>query len=203
MYICNKWPRQTFWPIFSGSIIEAIGIGLLAWACSTRGHANVNGMMGLAGVGTGLRFMPVTLHASGIWPSRLAPILSLMSFVMPFGGTISIGMMSAVFTNKFNIGIAHVFSGSEYVSNLHSATSLDAITHLPLEIQEQIRVAAAKAVMWAFISLVPFMVISAICSAALGNVWVVNQGKSSKTEEKDRSGEVVYGSYLKALVQVR
>ena len=32
MYLCNVYPRQTFHPLLLGSVIEAVGVGMLAWA---------------------------------------------------------------------------------------------------------------------------------------------------------------------------
>lgn len=57
-FMCNGWPRKTFPPIFLGSILEMLGIGLLAWALWTEHNPTVYGMMALTGVGTGLRIMP-------------------------------------------------------------------------------------------------------------------------------------------------
>lgn len=57
-FMCNSWPRKTFPPIFIGSVIEMVGIALLAWAIYTEHNPTVYGMMALTGVGTGLRVMP-------------------------------------------------------------------------------------------------------------------------------------------------
>lgn len=56
--MCSSWPRQTFPTIFLGSIVEMIGIGLLAWGIYSEHDATVYGMMAVAGVGIGLRLMP-------------------------------------------------------------------------------------------------------------------------------------------------
>src|SRR6201992_1247020 len=101
MFMCNVFPRQTFYPLFAGSVLEAVGFGVLTWATSTRKSALVSAMMAISGGGTGLRFMPITLHAAGVWPNRLASVMSLMDFALPFGGTLAIAIMSAVFYNKF------------------------------------------------------------------------------------------------------
>lgn len=61
MAACNFWPGQTFWPLWIGSMVEALGIGLLIWAVTTQEAGLVNGIMAVAGLGTGLRFMPGTL----------------------------------------------------------------------------------------------------------------------------------------------
>lgn len=44
-----------------GAVIEAIGIGVLAWAMWEERDGLVYGMMALTGVGVGVRFMPSEL----------------------------------------------------------------------------------------------------------------------------------------------
>lgn len=100
MAFCNAWPRQTFLPLFLGSVLEAVGIGLLAWALSTRHVGTIYGMVALSGVGTGLRFMPGTLHAVGFFPpEKVASVVSLMGIAMPFGGAVALTVMTTVYNN--------------------------------------------------------------------------------------------------------
>ena len=209
MFICNKYPAQTFLPIFSGSIIETVGIALLAWAVTTRRRPLVNGIMALSGVGTGLRFMPNTLHATGIWGSRIAAIMSVLSFCAPFGGTMAIGIMTSVFSNRFDSGVAalvpEISQSMRNGTELKDIANLDAIQNLPAIAQDGIRSAAATAVMWAFISILPFMVLSVIAAACLGNVWIKKRSKTK--EEGGEAGEVgeavLYSYYLWSVVRVR
>ena len=58
MFMCNIYPRKTFVPILLGSVIEAIGIGVIAWALYSEHTPTIYGMMALTGAGTGLRMMP-------------------------------------------------------------------------------------------------------------------------------------------------
>lgn len=58
MFMCNVYPRKTFVPLALGSIVEAVGVGILAYALWTEHTSTVFGMMALTGAGTGLRFMP-------------------------------------------------------------------------------------------------------------------------------------------------
>lgn len=99
MLFSNAWPRGTFLPLFLGSTIEAVGIGLLAWAMSTGRVACIYGMVAFSGVGTGLRFMPGTLHAVGFFPDSVASIVSLMGVATPFGGAVALTVMSTVYNN--------------------------------------------------------------------------------------------------------
>ncbi|KAF2496036.1 MFS general substrate transporter [Lophium mytilinum] len=199
MFLCNVWPAQTFTPLFFGSITECAGLAALIYAVSVRHRALVNGMIAIAGVGTGLRFMPLTLHVAGIWPTRLAACMSLMSFVFPFGGTIGISMMGSVFSNKFDEYVGKITPPSGRPAyNPHDLQNLTTIASLPAGVQEEIQNAGAQAVKWAFISIMPFMLLSIIAAALLGNVWIKKGGSG----DKNKKGGVIYGSYLLALVKV-
>lgn len=58
IYACNVWPLQTWFPLFVGTLIEPLGVTLLAVAIN-QGHLPwVYGMLALTGVGSGIRFMP-------------------------------------------------------------------------------------------------------------------------------------------------
>lgn len=56
-------------------------------------------MVAFSGVGTGLRFMPGTLHAVGFFPDNIASIVSLMGIAMPFGGALALTIMTTVYNN--------------------------------------------------------------------------------------------------------
>lgn len=128
MVLCNTWPRQTFLPLLLGSVLEAVGVGLMAWALYFENKSVIFGMMALAGAGTGLRMLPGkllpllpqnrgktetdcrpsntlflslagSLHAIGFFPDHIATVVSLMAVAMPFGGTLALTIMSTVFNN--------------------------------------------------------------------------------------------------------
>ncbi|ODH21702.1 hypothetical protein ACO22_05625 [Paracoccidioides brasiliensis] len=213
MFACNVWPLQTFAPLSFGTLVETIGVALLTWAVTTRNLSVINGMMVVAGVGTGLRFMPASLHAAGIWPDKLAAAVSITRFCIPFGGTIALAIMGSVFNNKM-AGIFQMSSGSRSGgSDTNSNQSLDDISKLPPGVQESIRNTGKNAVMWAFVSIIPIMAISFVTGMFLGNVWI--KKKSDKSAEQNQqndpapaadddehiaSNEVVYSSYLWALL---
>ena len=52
MFFCNVWPKQTWFPLMGGSILETVGFAVLAWALHTERVSVIGGMMGLAGAGT-------------------------------------------------------------------------------------------------------------------------------------------------------
>ena len=96
IFLCTVTPRQTFWPLFSGTIVETAGIAALTYAIHERNSTLVNVMMGIAGAGTGVRFMPSNLHLAGMFRDRLAPVYSLLRFSLPFGGTLALTIMGSV-----------------------------------------------------------------------------------------------------------
>lgn len=218
MYLCNRSPGQTFWPLLLGSVEEAAGLGALTWAVSASRSSIVSGMMVLTGAGTGLRFMPASLHVAGVWPDRLAPAMSLMRFAMPFGGTLGLTIMNAIFNSKFTSAISSLSipSSSENIGsvNAQDVQSLDAIADLPSALQATVREAGRSGVEWAFISILPILGLSILACLVLGNVWVkptarkekekVASSTSSGQDEKGNTGAstVVYVPYLYALLKV-
>ena len=199
MFAANVWPRATFWPLWLGSALELLGVGLISWAAGSSGADGVlQGMMALAGAGTGLRLMPATLHAAGTWPERLAATISLMDFAQPFGGTLALTVMGAVFNNKIAASDLGAYVGA---AGAHAAASakggdaglVDALAALPPEAKAAAQAVFADAVRWAFVGILPFMGCCVIAATLLGNVWIRVKGRS------DGASEVLYGSYLAAL----
>ena len=103
--------------------------------------------------------------------------------------------------------------------NLHNQAALGAINELSPAQQEEVRRQGAEATMWAFVSILPFLGLALVASAALGNVWiskreknaaaVVEQGQGEKKTNQQAEqafaaagsgGEVLTGVYLVALL---
>lgn len=211
MYFCNVWPAQTWFPLSLGTTIEAIGIALLTWAVTIRNTSVVNGMMVVAGAGSGLRMMPGVLHMAGIFPDKLAPAMSLMGFAFPFGGTLALTIMGSVFNNKMSDVFNPTGSGSGGFDIHSSGQSLDAIKDLPDDVQEYVRNTGKDAVMWAFISITPIMAISLVAVLFLGNVWIKSKKAKEVLERVEQEGtheegiissEVIDSSYVWAVCSV-
>ncbi|KAL7932083.1 major facilitator superfamily domain-containing protein [Trichoderma chlorosporum] len=217
MYMCNRSPGQTFWPLLLGSIEEAVGLGVLTWAISASKPKIVSGMMVVTGAGTGSRFMPASLHVAGVWPERLAPAMSLMRFAMPFGGTLALTIMNAVFNSKFTSATSSLALPTSGGISAQDTQSLDAIGQLPSALQATVRAAGRGAVEWAFISILPILCLSILACFVLGNVWVKPPAKKDKAADSTSSGQasggqssekedtgattVVYVPYLYALLK--
>lgn len=100
MFLINVWPRQTIPALLLGSVASAVGMTVLPWACQTDNTPLIYGMMALTGYGVGMNANPGSLHGLAFFPGMTAPISCLVSFAVPFGGTIALTIMSAVFNNR-------------------------------------------------------------------------------------------------------
>ncbi|KAK6532091.1 hypothetical protein TWF694_003253 [Orbilia ellipsospora] len=208
MFICNVYPKQTWLPLFFGSWIEPIGLGLLTYALRTRNVAMVNGFLALSGVGTGIRFMPGTLHAVGMEPKRIARVVSLMGFVLPLGGTLGLTMMGSVFNNKLSEGFANIGAGSAGLDGKdtgRSASSIDSIQSLPQPILGMVEDVAKNAVVWSYISILPLVAAGGIVACFLGNVQITSTNPEDMVEDENghRKGEIVDEPYLFWLLKHR
>jgi hypothetical protein len=204
MALCNRWPRQTFSPLLIGSIVEGVGLVLLTYSVSIRNTTMVKVFLAVAGAGTGLRFMPVVLHAAGVWSTRIPAMQSLLSFMLPLGETIGISMMGSVFSNKLATFLSQINThDADVLLPTSGPPSLDLLNSLSPAVKQDVQNAAARAVMWALISVLPFIGLSIVASAFLGNVWIgkaEKEGKVGKPERGAEQGKVMYGVYLLALV---
>ena len=177
MFLCNIWPKSTFWPLFFGSTLEPLGVGMLTWALSHGRIRVVDGMLGFAGVGTGLRIMPSLLHVVGLRSRFKARGLATMSFTLVFGGTVGIAIMASVFNNKLSqyvSGVAHI--------NPHNTSSVGGIDSLPPGLQAQVRAEVSDAVFWAYVSILPFLSLAGALVFFLGNVKITAQKQDSHGE---------------------
>lgn len=88
------------WPsVFLGTLIEAVGLGLLGWAIYAERLTAIYVMMALVGLGSGLRFMASPLHGIGLYRDLRASVIGLLAVAIPFGGTLGLTVMSTVFNN--------------------------------------------------------------------------------------------------------
>lgn len=181
MFACNVWPLQTFITLFLGVLIEPLGLTLVALALDRGGMPFIIVTLVLTGVGSGVRFMPGTLHGIGYYPHQIASVVSLMSLMISLGGTIATTLMMNIFNNTLNQGGINFGSGS---------SSIDGIAGLGSAEQEYFRDRAKRGIVLAFYALSSFGWLGVIFTLALGNVTIGKKGKANK---------VVKGSYLGSL----
>ena len=180
---------------------------MVVYAIHTQNTSLINGMMAITGAGTGLRFMPATLHMVGVWPEKIAPAQSLMRFAQPFGGTLCLTIMGSVFNNKF--AQSSVVSGGAAGGDIdvHDTNSLAFIADLPADAQRSVRMAGKDAIMWAFIAVLPIMGLSLVTGLFIGNVWIKPKPKTDEEQrnalqDESSHSEVIYVPYLWALLKV-
>ncbi|RFU32690.1 hypothetical protein B7463_g3645, partial [Scytalidium lignicola] len=166
MYACNVWPRKTFWPLLAGSFIEALGVTLLCWALHHGKEGVIYGMIGLSGVGTGLRFMPINLHGVGLFPNNIASVTCMLAFAMLLGSTLSMTIMGTVFNNKSSLS----FSSNTTSTSSTSNSTISSLNSLPTDLEASIRKNARDGVVWAFVSIIPFLWLCVLAALSLGNV---------------------------------
>ncbi|KAI1340138.1 major facilitator superfamily domain-containing protein [Xylariaceae sp. FL0016] len=177
MYLCNRWPRQTYHPLLLGSVIEALGVGMMAWAIHHNHTPTILGMIALTGVGTGLRFMPCTLHAIGFFPNDISPVVAIMGVAYTFGGTMGLTIMTTVWNNVYDPAL------------------------LP---EAAAKATARDGIVWAFVALVPFMVVCIIASGLLGNVHVTKGTKTDASGQTTTADPVLtHGVFLLAAWRAR
>lgn len=191
MFACNIWPKQTFFPLFVGSMLEPLGVGMLTWALAHGRISVVDGMLGFAGVGTGLRLMPGLLHAVGLRSRFKARSLAVMGFSLNFGGTIGIAIMGSVFNNK----LSQYVSGAAVHINPQATSSIDSINALPPVIQAQVRAVVKDAVFWAYVAILPFLSLGGVLAFLMGNVKITSQQQDAQGDFAN-IGNVVEVPYL-------
>ncbi|KAF9779964.1 hypothetical protein IL306_000756 [Fusarium sp. DS 682] len=182
-FMCNRWPRMTFPCIFLGTLTEAVGLGVLAWAIYANRLSVIYGMMALVGCGSGMRFMASPLHGIGLFRHLRASVIGLMAVAIPFGGTIGLTIMSTVFNNTSGLD-----SHSDF-GNVHSTSGNAA--------NEQAVNQAKLGVVWAFVAITPLVALAFPITWFIGNVKL-GQGPPG---EDGPSDIVVKGSYLLKLLR--
>ncbi|KAI6778807.1 multidrug transporter [Emericellopsis cladophorae] len=182
-FLCNSWPRMTWPPIFLGTLVEAVGLGMLSWACYNEKPSIIFGMMALVGVGSGLRYMSGPLHGVGYFRQHRAVIAGTMALAHPFGGTLGLTVMTTVFNN---------LSGLEYDPGFEETSTSDP------RMNDELRENAKMGVVWAFVAVTPFLVLAWIATFLLGNVIL---GDGNGPDEEGLHNTVIRDPYIVKLLR--
>ncbi|PVH88698.1 MFS general substrate transporter [Cadophora sp. DSE1049] len=167
MFAMNKWPCATAPPLLLGTILEPLGITVLASALNTGNLHLIFGMLALTGVGTGIRLMPGTLHGIGYFPSQISHVVSLMALANTLGGTLATTIMLNIFNSTLqNHGIDFSSSSSE---------SIAAIQGLAPEQLALFKEVATRGMVLAFYAVTAFMWLGVVACCGMGNVWIVGE----------------------------
>ncbi|KAL5488411.1 hypothetical protein ACEPAI_6529 [Sanghuangporus weigelae] len=161
--------RQPKHPILLGGTIIPISLGLVSMAINSNNEGQIKGFMIMAGIGVGLTFGPLAIHARFSQPAeRVAIVSALNLFFRSLGGTIGLAQCGTVTNAKvrayFNGLPPSALAGLQGtdVTSFTAAdlTSLDQIDSLPSDVQELVKNAFRNGVRWSFISLIPWACIS-------------------------------------------
>jgi hypothetical protein len=189
IFFLNAWPRRTFPPLFLGTLVEPLGITLLAHALTTESTGLIFGMLALTGVGTGIRLMPGTLHGVAYYPHNIAPMVSLLLLSSSLGGALGLTIMD----NIFNSRISHAgfsFSSSDMTS-LSSIVSLDDAT------KQRLVDVAKRGIVLAFYAITAFSWLGMVSMAGLGNVRIGKRANGKKSQDQVWMGSYVVGLLMR------
>jgi hypothetical protein len=112
MFACKVYPRKIFQPLALETLLEALGITILAVALRPDDLSPVYGMPALTDVGTALRFMPGTLHGIGCLPGHISSVMSLILLSTSLGGIFATITLN-IFNNKLSGSGIDLNGGSE------------------------------------------------------------------------------------------
>lgn len=187
-HACNVWPLRTWFPLATGALIEPIGITLVAVAMGTQNLSWLYGMIALAGLGTGIRLMPGTLHGVGYYRKQISSIVSLMALSQTLGGTVATTFMLNIFNSYLTKRGVHFNSSGvvgDAVAAAGTATSVDG---------EHFRTTAQQGIILAFFALTAFLWLGLITMFGFGNVRIA---KGDAEEDTLTKGSYV-GSWFRS-----
>jgi len=158
-------------------------------------------MMALTGCGTGLRFMPGTLHGIGFFPNNISSVVAMMAFAFTFGGAICMPIMDTVFNNVARLP-STANQNSRSASGTGSSNSqISSLSNLSPAEQALVRHNAKMGTVWAFVAILPLMWLCVLAAGSLGNVKITRRLKIDGEGRTDFSENVSEGSFLRGLVR--
>lgn len=167
MYAMGNWPCATIPPLLLGTILEPLGITILASALNSNNLHLIYGMLALTGVGTGIRLMPGTLHGVGYFPKSISHIVSLMALANTLGGTLATTIMLNIFNGTLQK------NGIDFGSASGDSESFDAIRGLAPADLAFFKEKATRGIVLAFYAITAFMWLGVLSCCGLGNVRIV------------------------------
>lgn len=176
-----------------------VALGLVSLAIQKNSIAMVDGFMAMAGAGAGLTFGPTSIQARcSQSPERVAAVEGLQLFFRTLGGTIGLAQCFTVMNSKVTSGITDLIrTGILSISDFPNAqsaqsgsasgiVSIQQIEALPPQAVEAVRDIYRNAVRWAFISLIPWVGLTAIASLFLSNITDLDAERKRQENEEAR-----------------
>lgn len=193
---------QPKFPIVVGSLLIPIALGLISRGMELNKQGQINGFMVMTGVGVGMTFGPLAIHARFSQPEeRVAIVTALNLFFRSLGGTVGLAQCTTVMNAKVKAYFASLPPSA--FADLQSGTalsvegiaSLQSINALPPSIQTLVRNAFRDGVRWSFISLIPWAGVTVFLVLFLSRIPDTDKDKVPQTQvdesEKKEMGEPV------------
>lgn len=189
-----KHVRQPKYPIILGGTLLPIALGLISQAIDRSQEGAVDGFMVMAGIGVGLTFGPLSIHARFSQPSdRVAVVVALNLFFRSLGGTIGLAQCGTIVNARVRSFFEHIPASA--VADLQSSngtltsftsadlTSLTSISSLPQSVQDLVKDAFRDGVRWAFVSLIPWACLSLVGCLFLGKIANSDEGRKPSQDQ--------------------
>lgn len=190
-------------PIVIGSLLIPIALGLISRGMELSKQGQINGFMVMTGVGVGMTFGPLAIHARFSQPEeRVAIVTALNLFFRSLGGTVGLAQCTTVMNAKVKAyfaslppsAFADLSDGSTALS-VEGLASLQSIDALPPSIQTLVRNAFRDGVRWSFISLIPWAGVTVFLVLFLSRIPDTDKDKVPQAQvdksEKKEMGEPV------------
>jgi hypothetical protein len=171
VFISVRWLGQPKYIIILSQAIITIAVGFLSKALVKSNEAQIAGFMAMCGVGVGMGFGPLSVHARFSQPDdRVAVVVASNLFFRTAGGTIGLAQLAAVLNAKVRNEITSlIYSGALSLEEMRaigekssSIDSLGGINNLPPAVRQFVKAAFADGLKWAFISLIPWCGIATV-----------------------------------------
>lgn len=185
----NVWPRRTLPSLFIGTLIEPVGMTLLAYALTTESSGLIFGMLALTGAGTGVRLMPGSLHGVAYHPNIIAPLMSVLMLAGNVGGALGLTIME----NIFNSHISH--SGFSFTSN--NMQSLGSIAALDDATKQRLVEVVKRGIVLAFYGITSFLWLGLISMIGMGNVKIGKRAGGEKSQDQVWQGSYFVGMLMR------
>lgn len=171
MFISVRWRGQPKYIIILSQAIITIAVGFLSKALVESNQGEIAGFMAMCGVGVGMGFGPLSVHARFSQPEdRVAIVVASNLFFRSAGGTIGLAQLAAVLNARVRHEITSlIYSGALSLEDVQaigaksdSIDSLGGINNLPPVVRQFVKAAFADGLKWAFISLIPWCGITTV-----------------------------------------
>ncbi|KAI9298555.1 MFS general substrate transporter [Neoconidiobolus thromboides FSU 785] len=173
---------RTYRPIMrSGSVILLIGISLMALLRKDITQAELFVFPVLIGAGIGFNIqLTLTCAQLAVNASDAAMITSFIASAQTLGGVFGLAIVGSIYNNVLFNSLKHNLPEENITQLLSQLNNLDTLSST---IQKQVTVSYLDAFRTLFLSMIPFCVISLICTLACEDIPLQNHTEAEKVAE--------------------